>query len=146
MADDITVIAKEDHEFVVRPAYPALWLWEDSVDVVYRDAHRRPVVPGKGTKARVSSAEGLCYESGSVPLRKIYILQRGNGTSPENGTPRENFLALVANTYATNTLDAATRAKEFAELVAISRQISIERLCAPVVVERFLTEQEQAGY
>jgi hypothetical protein len=140
MADDITVIAKKDDEFIARPAYPALWLWGDSVELVYKDAQRKPPRAGEGNKARVSSSEGMCYESRSVPLRKIYILEPQNGPTAGKATARDNFLALLANTYATNTLDIGTRVKEFAELEAISRKVPIERLCRSEALDGFHDE------
>ena len=48
----------------------------------------------------------------------------------EELAPQKAFLALVANTFATNTLDSGMRAKEFEILARLAPSVPIRALCA----------------
>jgi hypothetical protein len=48
----------------------------------------------------------------------------------EELTPQRAFLALIANTFATNTLDSSMRAKEFEILARVVLSVPIRVLCA----------------
>ena len=68
-----------------------------------------------------------------MPLAAIYILgDRRSDPAPlvEELTPQRAFLSLVANTFATNTLDNSMRAKEFEILARLAPSVPIRLLCA----------------
>jgi len=68
-----------------------------------------------------------------LPLAAIYVLgERRGDPAPlvEGLTPQKAFLALVANTFATNTLDSGMRAREFEILARIAPTVPIRLLCA----------------
>ncbi len=69
----------------------------------------------------------------ALPLAAIYILgERRGDPAPlvEELTPQKAFLALVANTFATNTLDSSMRAKEFEILARLAPSVPIRALHA----------------
>ena len=75
----------------------------------------------------------LGFADRALPLAAIYILgDRRDDPAPlvEELTPQRAFLALVANTFATNTLDSEMRAKEFEILARLAPSVPIRVLCA----------------
>jgi hypothetical protein len=119
LADDVTAIREVDGKFYAYPAYPGLWLWPDSVELLYGAGDDRPKPIREGDKARISANSGLAFEVRPLPLARIYILDF-RGCSDEVSTieslTQGDFLSLVANTYATNLLDAKMRAHELTVL------------------------------
>jgi hypothetical protein len=84
-----------------------------------------------GDKVSLSSAQGLQFESGALPLDRIYILDSdGADTSSSSSTncAQERFLSLIGNTYATSILDASMRADELSVLGRLASQIPIHRI------------------
>ena len=75
----------------------------------------------------------LQFAQQPLPLAAIYILgERRGDPAPmlEELTPQRAFLALVANTFATNTLDSEMRAKEFEILARVAPNVPIHLLYA----------------
>jgi hypothetical protein len=125
LADDITAIGEVDGKLHAYPAYPALWLWPDSVNGLYGSSLDKPVA-AVNDKTRLSERNGLAFEFRPLPLARIYILDCGDSAGPDS--VQENFLALVANTYATNVLTPEMRKQEFITLTKLASQVSIRRL------------------
>lgn len=73
----------------------------------------------------------LGFEENALPLRAIYILDdRDSEPGPwvQGITPREGFVSLIANSYATNMLDREMRANEFKTLSELVSKVPIRRL------------------
>ena len=87
------------------------------------------------TKSAAFHCESKNYDS-QIELchfAAIYILgDRRGDPAPvvEELTPQRAFLSLVANTFATNTLDSHMRAKEFEILARLAPSVPIRVLCA----------------
>ncbi|HVB58294.1 MAG TPA: hypothetical protein VNE63_17945 [Candidatus Acidoferrales bacterium] len=134
LSDDIVTLEEEGCTFQVKPAYPHLWLWPESVELVYgtSDALPRPIP--NGDKRRLSLAnEKTQFEKRALPLSRIYLLgeRRADGAPHLEAVPVQTALmSLVANTYATNILDREMRAKEFALLGRLASSTPIRRLHA----------------
>jgi hypothetical protein len=126
LADDITAIGEVSGVFHAYPAYPALWLWPDSVNKLYGNSLDKPSVAAKSDKTRLSESNGVGFEVQSLPLARIYVLNSGDPAGSDS--VQENFLALVANTYATNVLTPEMRKQEFITLTRLASQASIRRL------------------
>jgi len=72
----------------------------------------------------------LRFEARPLPLDRIYILgyrKAGERTASVDTSAQGLFLALVANTYASNILDVQMRASE---LAVLGRMASAVGLCA----------------
>lgn len=149
VSDDIVALVETGRAFQVFPAYPRVNLWSDSVKLLYGSADALPRILPEWDKRclKVGEAEGTKFEERPLPLGAIYIL--GNDTAEaephvETISQKTALLLLVANTYATNFLDAKQRAEEFAVLSRVVSgvplrkinrrrgQISPEELCAVI--------------
>jgi hypothetical protein len=120
LSDDVVALAEVDGTFYVHPAYPYLCLWPESVETIYGSADALPRFSRNYEKRCLSlEKKNLRFEARSLPLKAIYILgERRSDPAPQLETisPQKSILALVANTFATNVLESAMRAKEFSTL------------------------------
>jgi len=134
LSDDVVALAEHNGSFLVHPAYPYLCLWPESVESLYGSADALPQFSANYEKRFLSlGTQELRFAERALPLAAIYILgDRRGDPAPlvEALAPQKAFLALVANTFATNTLDSAMRAKEFEILARMAPSVPIRGLCA----------------
>jgi hypothetical protein len=134
LSDDVVALAERDGLFYVHPAYPYLCLWPESVQSIYGSADSLPRFSANYEKRRLSlEKQELRFEERCLPLSAIYILgERRGDPAPlvQEIAPREAFLSLVANTFATSILDRRMRAKEFETLGRLLPRVMVRRLCA----------------
>ncbi len=134
ISDDIVALDERNKGFLVRPAYPYLCLWPESVEALYGNSEALPRFAASYEKRCLSlRKEALAFASDSMPLGCIYILgDRSSDSAPmiESLPQQEAMLALVANTYATNMLDTAMRAREFEALGRLMQSVRVRRVRA----------------
>jgi hypothetical protein len=134
LSDDVVALTERNGSFFVHPAYPYLCLWPESVESLYGSAEALPRFSANYEKRCLSlRKQELRFEARALPLSAIYILgDRRSDPAPlvEELTPQKAFLSLVANTFATNTLDTTMRAKEFEVLARLFPRIPVRVLCA----------------
>jgi len=130
LADDIATIEERDGVFYVHPGYPGVCLWPNSIGFLYGEKGLAGAPFMSGDKRCLSTEEGLRFEARPLPLDRICILgyrKTGERTASLDTSAQGLFLALVANTYASNILDVQMRATE---LAVLGRMSSAVRLCA----------------
>ena len=134
LSDDVVALAEHNGSFFVHPAYPYLCLWPESVESLYGSPDALPQFSANYEKRFLSlGTQELRFAERPLPLAAIYILgDRRSDPAPlvEELAPQKAFLALVANTFATNTLDSSMRAKEFEILARLAPRVPIRVLCA----------------
>jgi hypothetical protein len=134
LSDDVVTLAGREGSVFVHPAYPFLYLLPQSVEWLYGSAEALPRFSPNYDKRRLSLEKPeLQFEDHPLPLAAIYILgERRGDPAPivEEITPQRAFLALVANTYATNAIERSMRAKEFETLGRLVPRVRIRQLCA----------------
>jgi hypothetical protein len=134
VSDDVVALAEVDGVFQVHPAYPYLCLWPESVEALYGSAEALPRFSGAYEKRCLSlEKRKLGFESRQLPLHSIYIFgeRRAEQAPAINPMPAQQaFLALVANTFATNALDPALRANEFSTLGRLIPRIRVREVVA----------------
>jgi len=133
VSDDIVALAERDGAFCAIPAYPYLSLWPDSVSAVYGPGKTLPPFSPNWDKRRLAlSGNHLHFESRALPLSAIFLLgeRSADGPAPfvEASPLRENLFSLVAESYATNLIDADMRAREFELLGRLVAAVPIIRL------------------
>jgi hypothetical protein len=134
LSDDVVALAERSGMFFIHPAYPYLCLWPESVESLYGSAEALPQFSANYEKRCLSlGKQELRFAEQALPLSAIYILgDRRGDPAPlvEELTPQRAFLALVANTFATNILDTNMRAKEFEILARVAASVPIRALYA----------------
>ena len=141
LSDDVVALAEELETFRVLPAYPHLCLWPDSVGMLYGSPDRLPrFVPDWEKRCLTLGRDELEFAHRALPLGVIYLLQERTsdsraqvGSVPLPGA----FMALVANSYATQILNREMRANEFDVLSRLVPQVPIYSLQVPRDVDGF---------
>ena len=132
VSDDVVALVERGGNFLVSPTYPHLSLWPESVELLYGSKDALPPFVSNWEKRRLSSENGGArFEDGALPLRALYLLDEIRGESGphvEAVTGQIGFLALVANSYATNMLDSEMRATEFVTLSHLVAKVPLRRL------------------
>jgi hypothetical protein len=140
VSDDVVALAETDGSFYVHPAYPYLCLWPESVESLYGSREALPRFSRDYEKRCLSlDRRALQFETRSLPLKAIYILgERRSELAPiiEAISPRQSILELLANTFATNVLDSAMRAKEFETLGRLIPRVPVRRVIAHTEASR----------
>lgn len=134
ISDDIVALLEQEGAFHVMPAYPHLYLWPESVKMLYNSAEALPrLIPDWDKRRLALGNRGTHFESRCLPLAAIYVLsERRPDPAPyiEAIRPQSALLALVADTYANKILDREMRAREFAVLGRLVTTVPIRRVYA----------------
>jgi hypothetical protein len=134
LSDDIVALSEVNETFRVMPAYPYLSLWPESVNMLYGSPDALPRLPGDWDKRYLAGGTGgVHFEESALQLGAIYILgERTGDPAPhvESMPAQQSLISLVANTYATSTLDSEMRAMEFAVLGRLVSTVPIRRIHA----------------
>jgi hypothetical protein len=133
LSDDIVALVEQDGAIQVRPAYPYLSLWPDSVRMLYGLKKDLPSFSGNWEKRVLSTADqSFRFANQSFPLGAIVILgeRSRNPTAPlvDPMTPQDGLLSLVANSYATRLLSSEMRAHEFRFLGRVILNVPVFRV------------------
>jgi hypothetical protein len=104
------------------------------VESLYGSADALPRFAAGYDKRCLSIAgQSLRFADRPLPLACVYILgERGIDPAPfiEAMPRQEALMTLVANTYATNMLDSAMRAREFESLGRLMQRLPVRRVRA----------------
>jgi hypothetical protein len=134
LSDDIVALSEVDGTFRVMPAYPYLSLWPESVSMLYGSAEAMPRFIGNWDKRYVANGSGgVKFEESALQLGAVYLLaERAEDLAPriEVVPAQQALISLVANTYATNTLDSHMRAMEFEVLGRLVSAVPIRKIYA----------------
>jgi hypothetical protein len=129
LADDIVAIVERDGTFLATPAYPYVSLWPESTEMVCGPGVKLPALTPDFEKQRFSPTS---FQDSPIPLGCIFVFgERSSGEGlprAEDLTPREQLMALVANSYATRVLSEASRAEEFRAFGRMVGTVPIRRL------------------
>jgi hypothetical protein len=132
LSDDVVTLVERGGAFHVMPAYPYLCLWPDSVEKIEgsREAFSR-FTPEWDKRCLPLGSPDARFEDRALPLGAIYVFgdQGADPALPIKAlSAQDAFITLVANTFATNLLDSAMRAAEFAVLARLVSTVPIRRL------------------
>lgn len=134
ISDDIVLIKQDATEkgagcFRATPSHPLLSLWPESLALMGLRADELQRVFPKFDKRRLPLPDSeRRFESRSLPIGAIYLLGERNldsGPAVEEISPQAALISLVADTYATYSLDQARRAKELETLGRLVGRVPI---------------------
>jgi hypothetical protein len=154
LSDDIAVLEETSGTFWIKPSYPLIRLWPDSVSILFGTQDALPrLVPSSDWWDKCFldlQRDGFYFQDEALPVRFTYIL----GPRSENVQIAradvipsiEAFPRLVANTYVNYALSSDMRRREFYALGRFVEQIIIKRLIlgtSPECVEMLASFLEQ---
>jgi energy-coupling factor transporter ATP-binding protein EcfA2 len=134
LSDDVVPLKQAGPDrFEVIPAYPRVNLWPASVKLLYGAEDALPAIVEDWDKKFLALGERASarFEERPVKLGAVYVFddaEEKTGICAVELSPRDALIALVANSYATNLLDAEQRAQEFAFLSSLVQRIPVRKL------------------
>ena len=132
LSDDVAALVETPKGFQVVPAYPHVYLWQDSVEMLYGSSEALPRFSSGWEKCRLALGNGGSrFETRTLPLRAIYLLGERRATEApkvEAVGSQAGLLSLVADTFANKILDRQMRAKEFAVLGRLITTVPVRLL------------------
>ena len=129
LSDDVTAVigTEADATPEVVPGSTAVKLWPDSVVALGVDPSMMPLLH-EGVEKRLLHVSGR-DDAGPLPLRCIYVLDRGKAVASAPVQPRQAFSELVRHTYAVRFLGtAAVGARHFEQCTALAQRVPVRRL------------------
>jgi len=133
LCEDVCALQQVEDQFLVRPGYPRVCLWPDSVDFLFSSADALPLIV-KGWEKRFLELDGSRARFGNscVPLSAVFLLagREDSDSAPrfERLSQREAVLHLVANTYMNWLLNPDQRAAEFDVLTSLMSSVECFRV------------------
>ena len=136
LSDDIAVLEEASGTFRIKPSYPHIRLWPESVSILFgtKDSLPKLVPSSDWWDKRFLDLErdGFSFHDEALPVRFTYILeprsQNVRIARAEIVPPIEAFPRLVANTCVNYALTSDMRRREFDALGRFVEQIVIKRL------------------
>ena len=120
LTDDVAPLEPDGDRFRVRPGYPQLRLWPDSVRLLYGDADALPPLTPTWEKRGLDlTRPGYRFAARPLPLAAVYVLgERREADAPrvEELPAAGRLVTLAQNTYVNYLLDREMRAAEFEAL------------------------------
>ena len=130
IADDLMVIDANTGMPLVYPAFPQVNLWPDIAESIGCDLDMLPHVVPEENK-RVIRLE-LGFSLDPLPLKRIYILEKGETIEIQHLSPQESFIELMRNSYAVKSLISGLHlANHFSQCTKVAKDVPICRLLRP---------------
>lgn len=135
LTDDVLALTDGGDCFHVRPAYPRVRLWPESVVGLFGAVDKLPLMTPNWDKRFLSLNEpGYRFQTESLPLAAVYFLRERLVDAREVKigavSPSEALMTLVADSYAANYLYHSPRAKEFEMLSRLVQGVSLRSVAA----------------
>ena len=132
LADDVSALEPISGGYLVRPAYPHLRLWPESADILFGDRRALAPITPNWDKLDLPLAEENRFHTGALRLAALYLLDSRSeeATCPAiaSVSGADQLVALVANTYRNDLLDAAAQAKTFETLAHLTQCVAMRRV------------------
>lgn len=133
LSDDVVALSDVGDAFKVRPAYPRVRLWPQSVSSLFGSANALPLITPSWEKRFLDlKGPGYRFQSTPLPLAAIYFLgERSPIVNPpivEEVSQREGLITLVSDTYTNYLLNTTQRAQEFELLGRLVENVPLRRV------------------
>jgi energy-coupling factor transporter ATP-binding protein EcfA2 len=126
MTDDVMVVQLGEDFPMVLPGYPLIKLWPESASATGYAPDSLPCIHGSSTKRSHQLTSG--FGRAAFPLKRIYILDRGEAHRIVNLSTSEACIALIQHSRATMLLtDPKFRAKNFRDCTWMAEHIPVAR-------------------
>jgi hypothetical protein len=127
MSEDVVPVVEGSGGYAAIPGYPSVRLWPRSVDTLYGAESALPLLTQSMDKRRLDvHQQGHTFQTSPLPLAAIYYLSKRRSYDPPHveSVPRQRALMmLVTDTYTNYALDKEMRAREFALLGRLTKEV-----------------------
>lgn len=133
LSDDVVPMQPHADGYFVRPGYPRVCLWPESVSLLYGQREALPRLTPTWEKCYLPLDDnGHRFQHEPLPLGAIYLLgERTAGTGAPRVQPVSaggGLIALVQNTYMNYLLDKQRRAQEFEFLGRLLARVPVRQV------------------
>lgn len=130
VADDLVAIDASGARPMVHPAFPQLKLWPDAAESLGYNIDTMPRISPKKTKRAANLDSEFLPDA--LPLRRIYILEKGEPTEILLLGRKDSMIELVHYSYAKRSLAAgANRSTHFLNCAKVASSVPVCRLIRP---------------
>jgi len=130
VADDYIAIGFDNKDIpFISPGFPSLRLSSKSREVMGLDFDKVNLKLNIMDKTYASVSK--CFSSNKIPLKKIYILQRNNGSKIINLKPQYAFMELVKNTFGIHMFSSLELPDNFFQCERIVKRVDVTILEIP---------------
>lgn len=134
VADDLVVIDAMGAVPLVYPAFPQLKIWPEVAESLGYDLGKLPYISPKETKRAAYLTAN--FSTDPLPLKRIYLLEKGESIEIRQLEPHESMIELVRNSYAVQSLNAkANLPSHFSQCAKVAKDVSICRVVRPFDLE-----------
>ena len=134
VSDDIVAIDASTAPVTVRPAFPQVKLWPESAAALGSVVSELPKLRPEIDKRALRVGRG--FRATPLPLRRLYVLDRGNSPSIEPLSRAETLIELLRHSYAPRLLHATAGRARFVALGKLAAELPAARLrCPPALTE-----------
>jgi hypothetical protein len=131
MADDVVAVKEFEGVSVIYPAFPQLKLLPEIAEALGFDMNS--LLNVSSTESKLAARLDSCYSLDPVPLKQIYIMEKGETIKIERLTQRDSMMELVRNSYSSRSLiPGINQSAHFAKCAKIAKDIPISRLARPI--------------
>jgi hypothetical protein len=136
LSEDVVALDDQKNRFLVRPGYPRINLWPDSVRALFGSEEALPrITPTWEKRFLALDQVDYRFEVNPLPLGAIYVLASrdsvAQAVSFEAMNASSGLMTLVANTYVNYLLDAEMRRQEFDVLGRMVATVPVRTVRAP---------------
>lgn len=127
ITDDLMAVKMDADQPIVFPGFPQVKLWSDAATSLGHSAEDLPLLHSMTEKLVHRFSEGFCQKP--LPLKRLYVLDKGTHHSIEALHPSNAFMELVRYSHAVNLLQTPEFTKaHFEQCKRLVEQVSVCRL------------------
>ena len=127
IADDVVAIDPRDRKPIIFPAFPQIKLPQDVANLLGYDQTKLSYISPKEKKYNIELAHISPLQV--LPIRRIYLLEKGNIMHIQRLKMHESMIKLVSNSRAVNSLRAGEKIKlHFIQCAKVAKSIPVCRL------------------
>jgi hypothetical protein len=127
VADDVVPLTASPSGVTTVPGYPAVKLWPEAARSLGLDPASMPKIGLEGEKRRLDTRRGFGVEQ--LPVRRIYVLAKGDETRIELLRGRDAFVEVVLHSYLARYLgDPQQQSRRFEQAEHVIRHVEVRRL------------------
>jgi hypothetical protein len=133
LSDDIGVLEKMNDVIQVKPAFPFIKLWKDSIEHLELDKMEGKKLREQMDKYGFGLSTGKEFYTEELPVKKIFILTAHNQAEYKSEKLKgiDKFNALKNNTYRFQFIANKVRPSHFELINYIANQIPVYRITRP---------------
>jgi len=127
LSDDLLAIDLTDPKNpIVQPGFPQIKLWEEAATTMGDQVEDLPQIYPEFPK--YSHATNLNFATSPVPLKYIYVLDRGEEFGLETMRPQAAFVELVKHSFVAKLLEETeTMSQHFEQCTLVTQAIPVRR-------------------